>query len=101
MSNATSMFRCTGREYDIEECLCAFLNAFEANLHLLAGRELADKYSACLFQKEVNAKYHDLLTDQVYIGIIRGVEPDGRLRIYDTDSKTDRYYRFKEVSYIL
>ena len=101
LSNATSLFRQTGKEYDIKECLDTFLKAFANNLAILPGSALAEKYSSCLFQKGVSAKYHDLLTDQEYNGIICNVEPDGRLHIYDKDNGKDCYYRFKEVSYIL
>ena len=101
LSNATSLIRCTGKEFSVEECLEAFLKVFDANLHLLSSPELVNKYTASLFQKGARSRYHDLLTDKEYIGIIRGVEPDGRLHIYDTDNQGDRYYRFKEVSYIL
>lgn len=101
LSNATSLFRQTGKEYDIKECLDAFLRAFVNNLVLLTDSALVDKYSSRMFQQGVSAKYHDLLTDREYNGIIRNVEPDGRLHIYDKDSGKNRYYRFKEVSYIL
>ena len=101
LSNATSLFRCTGNEYDIEACLDAFLKAFANNLSILTDSAIVDKYSSRLFQKGVSAKYHDLLTDEEFNGIIRNIEPDGRLHIYDKDNSKDRYYRFKEVSYIL
>lgn len=99
LSNATSLYRCTGKEYDIEACLEAFLKVFSDNLSFCGL--LVEKYSSRMFQKGVCAKYHDLLTDEEYNGIIRNVEPDGRLHIYDKDNSKDRYYRFKEVSYIL
>ena len=99
LSNATSLFRCTGKEYDIEACLDAFLKVFSENLSSCGL--LVEKYSSRMFQKGVCARYHDLLTDEEYNGIIRNVEPDGRLHIYDKDNSKDRYYRFKEVSYIL
>ena len=99
LSNATSLYRCTGKEFDIEACLEAFLKVFSENLSSCGI--LVEKYSSRMFQKGVSAKYHDLLTDQEYNGIIRNVEPDGRLHIYDKDNGKDRYYRFKEVSYIL
>jgi hypothetical protein len=57
-------------------------------------------YSTRLFRKGVPSRYHDLLTDQEYQGVIEGVEPDGRLHIRNLDGG-DYYYRFKEVSYIL
>ena len=99
LSNATSLYRCTGKEYNLEACLEDFLKVFSDNLS--STGVLVEKYSSRMFQKGVSAKYHDLLTDQEYNGIIRNVEPDGRLRIHNTDSGKDCLYRFKEVSYIL
>ena len=99
LSNATSLYRCTGKEYELEACLEDFLKVFSDNLSFCGL--LVEKYSARMFQKDVCAKYHDLLTDEEFNGIIRNVEPDGRLHIYDKDNSKDRYYRFKEVSYIL
>lgn len=101
LSNATSLFRQTGKEYDLKECLEVFLKAFTDNLALLTDSALVEKYSSRLFQKGISARYHDLLTDKEYTGIIRGVEPDGRLHIYNADNSKDLYYRFKEVGYIL
>ena len=49
------------------------------------------------------AHYHDYLTEREYVGVIQGVEPDGRLCIRDLEAsgKPCRYYKFKEVGYIL
>ena len=41
-----------------------------------------------------------ILQEEEFDGVIRGVEPDGRLCIIDAAGKC-RYYHFKEVSYIL
>lgn len=101
LSNATSLLRLTGKEHDLEACLDTFCEVFSRNLPLLQGHSLVDKYSSRLFQKGMAAKYHDLVTDEEYTGVIRDIEPDGRLRIHDTGSGNDRLYRFKEVSYIL
>lgn len=100
LSNATSLGLCTGREYKLEEELEAFLSVFEDLLPQLSSEELSAAYSARLFRKGVPARYHDLLSDCEYQGVIEGVEPDGRLHIRNLDGG-DYYYRFKEVSYIL
>lgn len=107
LANATSLWSLTGEEYPLEKCLVKLLGHFT---HLLPDlydpnerRGLFSAYSSHLFNKDVNARYHDLLTDREYTGIIQGVTPDGRLCIWDLEApgKPLRYYRFKEVSYIL
>ena len=100
LANATSLALCTGSEYELEPALEEFLGVFESWLPRLDSEELSAAYSARLFRLGLPALYHDLLTDRQYRGIIRGVEPDGRLHIRDEQGK-DLYYRFKEVSYIL
>ena len=100
LANATSLCLCTGGEYGLEEALEEFLGIFDGLLSRLLSEELFAAYSARLFRKGVPARYHDLLTDCEYQGVIEGVEPDGRLHIRNLDGG-DFYYRFKEVSYLL
>ena len=101
LANATSLSLCTGREYDLEDCLKAFLDCFSGLLPQLNEPTLTDWYSSRLFQKGVIAIYRDLLSGEEFRGTIVGVEPDGRLRITPSPSGEDRLYRFKEVGYIL
>lgn len=100
LANATSLALCTGREYALEPALEDFLALFEGLLPQLSSEQLLSAYSGRLFRKGVSARYHDLLTDREYQGVIQGVEPDGRLHIRSLDGE-DYLYRFKEVSYIL
>ena len=100
LANATSLALCTGKEYELEAELQVFLDIFAGLMPQLLSEELFAAYSARLFRKGVPARYHDLLTDCEYQGVIEGVEPDGRLHIRNLDGG-DYYYRFKEVSYIL
>lgn len=104
LANATSLTLCTGREYALEPALERLAALFEDNLPLLFDKErrgsLFEAYSALLFQKGVEARYHDLLTGEEFSGVIEGVEADGRLRIREGGNRL-RFYRFKEVSYIL
>ena len=97
---ATSLTLCTGREYALEASLEEFLAVFEGLLPQLSAGELMGRYASRLFRSGVSARYHDLLTDEEYEGVIEGVEDDGRLRIRDLGGRT-RLYRFKEVSYLL
>ena len=100
LANATSLTLCTGKEYGLEEELEAFLAHFESLLEQVNAQALFTSYSDRLFRRGVPARYHDLLTDCEYQGVIEGVEPDGRLHIRNLDGG-DYYYRFKEVSYLL
>ena len=106
LANATSLVRCLGEEQNLEECLGKVCRLFEGQLPLLwdpARREsLFASYSHHLFNKGTSARYHDLLSDREYWGVLQGVEPDGRLCIKDLDGGgVLRYYRFKEVSFII
>ena len=106
LANATSLVRCCGKEEDLPECLEKICALFEQELPMLldpqSRENLFSRYSCQLFNKGVSARYHDLLEDREYQGIIEGVEPDGRLRIRDIDAGgVLRYYRFKEVGFIL
>ena len=102
LANATSLSIHTSQEYDVEACLQQFLNCFEERLPQVfdAGSGLLDAYASELFRKGVRARYYDVLQEEEFDGVIRGVEPDGRLCIIDAAGKC-RYYHFKEVSYIL
>ena len=105
LANATSLCLCTGREHSLHECLDGLMEVFSEDMDMLPGKDsraqLFHSYSGFLFQKGVTARYHDYLQEREFAGIIRGVEPDGRLRITDLDTRTDRLYSFKEVGYIL
>ena len=108
LANATSMALELGQvrfeALDLDRTLDALLLLFEERQPLLSSPEgrqtlLAD-YTTRLFQKDVPAPYRDLLLDQELTGVIEGVEPDGRLRVRDLDGGR-RFFRFKEISYLL
>lgn len=107
LANATSLWSLKGGTYSLEECLDKILGRFESLSRYLSDPEnrefLLSLYSRRLFNIDTNARYHDLLTDRIFIGIVQGVAPDGRLCIKDLEApgKPLRYYRFKEVGYIL
>ena len=101
LANATSLVLCTGKEEPLEEALNVFLDIFEGLLPSLGSESLWESYASHLFRQGETARYHDLLRDVEFSGVIEGVEPDGRLRIRDLDASCARLYRFKEVGYIL
>ena len=107
LANATSLALCTDKEYDVELCLKQFLGFFEDLLPQLfdetSRQPLFAAYSEDLFRKGERARYYDALRETEFEGVIQGVEADGRLCIQDQDTPGQplRYYRFKEVGYIL
>jgi len=100
LANATSLALCTGKEVGLEESLEAFLAVFDSLWPRLLDSSLLASYTARLFRRGVPARYHDLLTDREYTGVIEDVAPDGRLCIQDPAGER-HFYQFKEVSYIL
>ena len=107
LANATSLWSLTGEEHPLEECLEKVLTLIEGWLPYLQDKDkrqsLFSHYSRRLFNLDVNARYHDYIEEREYTGIIKGVSEDGRLMIWDmeTPGKPIRYYRFKEVGYII
>jgi len=101
LANATSLVLCTGKEEPLEQALEVFLDIFERLLPALNSTALWDSYSQRLYRLGVQARYHDLLRDVEFSGVVEGVDPDGRLRIRDLSASCIRLYRFKEVGYIL
>ena len=105
LARATSVARCTGSHYDLEESLEALAERFEDALPALFDplrrSALFDRYTARLFQKDVRARYRDLLSGREFDGLIRGVASDGRLLLEDAATGSLLRYRFKEVGYIL
>ena len=89
---------------DLVQYLDRFLGFFGGRLAQLndaAGRRaLFAEYESLLYRRGVTARYHDLLRDEVFDGILRGVEADGRLCVVDSAGVERRYY-FKEISYVL
>lgn len=108
LANATSVALELGQvhpmEWDLAQTLECLLRLFEERLPLLSSpegrQELMADYTARLFRKDVPAPYRDLLQDREFTGVIEGVEPDGRLRVRDAEGGK-RFFRFKEISYLL
>lgn len=64
------------------------------------GRKgLREAYERDLFQKDIAATYRDLATGEEFIGTIRGITPEGLIRI-EAEGR-ERTFGFKEVGYIL
>jgi BirA family biotin operon repressor/biotin-[acetyl-CoA-carboxylase] ligase len=100
--NATSLKRLTGRTYDpfsFLETVCAGLERWLPELGTQEGRDrLRNAYERDLFQKGSPAPYRDLTTGEEFSGIIRGITPEGLLRI-EAEGR-EKTFGFKEISYI-
>ena len=102
--NPTSLQRLTGRSYDpvlFLEKVCRRLEALLPELVSQEGRNgLREAYEQDLFQKDTPASYRDLTTGEEFTGLIRGITPEGLLRIEKAEGPV-RTFGFKEISYIL
>ena len=101
--NPISLKRLTGRSYELEPFLEKVCRGIEKLLPELASTEsrngLRAAYERDLFQKDSPASYRDLATGEEFTGIIRGITPEGLIRI-ETEGR-ERTFGFKEVGYIL
>ena len=101
--NPTSLKRLTGRTFQLDEfleSLCLGIEALLPELDTPEGRErLREAYAADLFRKDSPARYRDLLTGDEFTGILRGITPEGLLRV--EAEGVERTFGFKEIGYIL
>lgn len=101
--NPTSLRRLTGRTYSpaaFLEKLCRRMETWLPALETRSRRDgLRETYVRDLFQKDSPARYRDLTTGNEFTGIIRGITPEGLLRI-EAEGR-ERTFGFKEVGYIL
>ena len=102
--NATSLRRLTGRSYEPAPFLEKLCHGLEALLPELASREGRDglraAYEKDLFRKDSPAAYRDLTTGEEFTGILRGITPEGLLRVEKAEGP-EKTFGFKEISYIL
>ena len=102
--NPTSLKRLTGKDYDPVAFLENHCHGLEARLPALDNQEgrngLRAAYERDLFRKDSPAPYRDLVTGQEFTGIIRGITPEGLLRIEKAEGP-EKTFGFKEISYIL
>ena len=102
--NATSLRRLTGRTYEPAPFLEKLCHGLEALLPELASQEGRDglraAYEKDLFRKDSPAAYRDLTTGEEFTGILRGITPEGLLRVEKAEGP-EKTFGFKEISYIL
>ena len=101
--NPTSLKRLTGRSYELVpflEKVCQEIGKRLPELDSPEGRKgLREAYERDLFQKDSPAPYRELATGKEFTGIIRGVTPEGLLRV-EAEGQ-ERTFGFKEIGYIL
>ena len=101
--NPTSLKRLTGRSYELApflEKVCQEIGKRLPELDSPEGRKgLREAYERDLFQKDSPAPYRELATGKEFTGIIRGVTPEGLLRV--EAEGLERTFGFKEIGYIL
>ena len=102
--NATSLRRLTGRTFEPAVFLEKLCHRFGALLPELATQEgrngLRASYEQDLFQKDSPAPYRDNMTGEEFTGLIRGITPEGLLRM-EKAGGPEKTFGFKEISYIL
>ena len=101
--NPTSLKRLTGRSYELDpflEKVCREIEKLLPGLVSMEGRNgLREAYERDLFQKDIDASYRDLSTGEEFTGVLRGITPEGLVRI-EAEGQ-ERTFGFKEVGYIL
>ena len=102
--NPTSLKRLTGKDYApaaFLEKLCHRIEALLPDLHDPEGRNgLRTAYERDLFRKDSPAPFRDLATGEEFTGTIRGITPEGLLRIEKAEGP-EKTFGFKEIGYIL
>lgn len=98
---ATSLKKITGKSYDLSEVLLTFIGlmqeAFKQMPHTSYGSYLR-QYEENLYLKGQPAPF-ELPDGERFVGTIRGVDPQGNLRL-ELKSGELRTYGFKEVRYL-
>lgn len=105
LANATSLFLETGLRRELDPALERFAACFERRLPALyddaAALALRADYERDLFQKDERRPYRNLLTDSEFMGILRGVDENGKAVVSPGDGSPELHFAFKELGYIL
>lgn len=98
--NATSMQLITNKEYDLLETLNGLNNTLEKHIETLktAPDQIVKKYHEHLYQRGIRCKYVFNLNDQMFEGVIQGVDILGRLVIQTSGGK--KVFDLKEIRFL-
>ncbi len=96
---ASSIAALSGRRYELDTLFADLLGAIEAAyLDLRTGNwsDISSRYEARLYKKDVPHTFASL--DRHFMGIIRGVNKEGRLRVEDDHG--EKVFGLKEIQYL-
>lgn len=97
--NPVSMAKILKKDFDVKILLEEFVEIFRKLLYLPEG-ELKEKYLDGLYRLGCRAAYTDLITGEEFQGVIRGINPVGKLIVELSDGAL-KTFSFKEISYII
>lgn len=103
--NPVSLIQITGKETKEPETLvqdiitnyASVMQKYPIDSHSLESL-IASRYHSLLYRQGIKAFYRDAYGE--FEAVLQDVQPDGMLRLRDTDNHL-RHYAFKEVSYII
>lgn len=105
LANATSLSCVTGKTYDLPALLEKVAARLEAWLPALHDEDayaaLRREYDAALFRKGVACQYRNLLTGNLFRGVLERVDEDGKAVVTHCDDGSLLRFSFKELGYIL
>lgn len=99
--NATSIHKILKKQVDIDVIrmgLYYYIEQYYNILKIKKDRHLHAQYESYLYQKDIVRRYQDTQTEEVFQGIILGVENNGQLIVQKNDAI--KRYSFKEVKYL-
>lgn len=99
LPKATSLFRLTGKEFDLDQVLLELHQEIVAQFdafRVADQQQYYNQYHAYLFKKDVVATFKDNL-GTVFSAIVKGVSPEGDLQLEQQDENTVSY-AVKEVA---
>lgn len=99
LKNATSIKKCTHKEFDLDALLIKIMQQVKAQIDLLSDKKYAyleTHYLHVLYKKNIPTMFKDC-NDVLFMGKIIGISALGNLLI-ELENETVREFRIKEVS---
>lgn len=99
LGKVTSLKALSGHTFDLDELLHSFLDQLKLQFQGIEGKtttQLLPAYEALLFRKDKPSTFRDG-NNQVFMGFIRGISPQGQL-ILELEDKVHKEFALKEVS---
>lgn len=104
--NPVSVIQLIGAELSLEPLLERYVAILESRLDAISTAEgrkdIHDEFQKCMWRFDGKPyPFRDRDSEQIYQGIIRGVEPMGFMDVENTVTGEIRKYAFKEVEFLL